>query len=46
MFVFIIMSHQGYISAKQNDSQYEEINVIDESQAGYRPVPMQAAEVR
>ena len=32
--------------AEQNDSQSEEINVIDESQAENRPVPVQEAEMR
>ena len=31
---------------KQFDSQSEEINVIDQSQAGNRPVPVQEAEIR
>ena len=34
------------LSAEQNGSQSEEINVIDESQAEDRPVPMQEAEIR
>ena len=34
------------LSAEQNDSQPEEINVIDESQAEDRPVPVQEAEIR
>ena len=34
------------LSAEQNDSQSEEINVIDESQAENRPVPLQEAEIR
>ena len=33
------------LSAEQNDSQSEEINVIDESQAGNRPVFVQEAEI-
>ena len=32
------------LSAEQNDSQSEEINVIDESQAEKRPVPVSAQE--
>ena len=32
------------LSAEQNDSQSEEINVIDESQAENRPLSMQEAE--
>ena len=38
--------HLPVLSAEQNDSQSEEINVIDESQAGNRPVPVQEAEIR
>ena len=34
------------LSAEQNDSQSEEINVIDKSQAENRPVPVQEAEIR
>ena len=34
------------LSAEQNDSQSEEINVIDESQAENRPLPVQEAERR
>ena len=34
------------LSAEQNDSQSEEINVIDESQAENRLVPVQEAEIR
>ena len=33
------------LSAEQNDSQSEEINVIDESQAESRPVFVQEAEI-
>ena len=33
------------LSAEQNDSQSEEINVIDKSQAENRPVFMQEAEI-
>ena len=32
--------------AEQNDSQPAEINVIDESRAENRPVPVQEAEIR
>ena len=35
-----------YNVAKQNDSQSEEINVIDESQTENRSVPVQEAEIR
>ena len=34
------------LSSEQNDSQSEEINVIDESQSENRPVPVQEAEIR
>ena len=37
--------HLPVLSAEQNDSQSEEINVIDESQAGNRAVPLQEAEI-
>ena len=38
--------HLPVLSAEQNDSQSAEINVIDESQAKNRPVPLQEAEIR
>ena len=38
--------HLPVLSAEQNDSQSEETNVINESQAENRPVPMQEAEIR
>ena len=38
-------SHLPVLSAEQNDSQPEEINVIDESQAENRPVFVQEAEI-
>ena len=38
--------HLPVLSAEQNSSQSEEINVIDESQAENRPVPVQEAEIR
>ena len=34
------------LSAEQNDSQSEDINVIDESQAKNRPVPVKEADRR
>ena len=34
------------LSAEQNDSQSEEINEIDESQAENSPVPVQEVEIR
>ena len=37
--------HLPMLSAEQNDSQSEEINVIDESQAENRPVFEQEAEI-
>ena len=38
--------HLPVLSAEQNDSQSEETNVIDKSQPGNRPVPVQEAEIR
>ena len=38
--------HLPVLSSEQNDSQSEEINVIDESQAENRPAPVQEAEIR
>ena len=38
--------HLPVLSAEQNESQSEEINVVDESQAENRPVPVQEAEIR
>ena len=38
--------HLPVLSAEQNDRQSEEINVIDESQAENRAVPVQEAEIR
>ena len=38
--------HLPVLSAEQNDSQSEEIDVIDESLAENRPVPAQEAEIR
>ena len=37
--------HLPVSSAEQNDSQSEEINAVDESQAENRPVPEQKAEI-
>ena len=34
------------LSVKQNEGQSEEINVIDESQAENRSLPVQEAEIR
>ena len=38
--------HLTALSAEQNDSQSEEVNVIDESQAENGPVPVQEAQMR
>ena len=38
--------HLPMLSDQQNDSQSEEINVINKSQAENRPVPMQEAELK
>ena len=38
--------HLPVLSAEPNDSQSEEINVTDESQAENRPMPVQGAEIR
>ena len=38
--------HLAVLSAEQYDSRSKEINVIDESQAENRPVPVQEAEIR
>ena len=38
--------HLPVLSAEQKDSQSEEINIIDESRAENRPVPVQEAEIR
>ena len=38
--------HLPVLSAEQNDSQSEEINVVDKSQAENRFVPVQEAEIR
>ena len=43
---FFCTYHLPVLSAEQNDSQSEEINVINESQAENRPVPAQGAEIR
>ena len=37
--------HLPVLSAENNDSQSEDINVIDESQPQNRPVPVQEAEI-
>ena len=34
------------LSAEQNNGQSEEINIIDESQAENRPVPVREGEIR
>ena len=38
--------HLPVLLAEQNDSQFEEINIIDDSQEENRPVPVQEAEIR
>ena len=38
--------HLPVLSAEQKDSQSEEINVTDESQAKNKPMPVQEAEIR
>ena len=38
--------HFPVLCAEQNDSRAEEINVIDESKAENRPMPVQEAEIR
>ena len=43
---FFRSCHLPVLSAEQNDGQSEEINVIDESLAENRPVPVQEAEIR
>ena len=42
---FIRSYHLPVLSPEQNDSQSEEINVIDESQADNRPVFVEEAEI-
>ena len=37
--------HLAVLSAEQNDSQSEEVSIIDESQTENRPVPVQQAEM-
>ena len=48
--IFVVTICQCYLPnrnrTEQNHSQSEEINVIDESQAENRPVPVQEAELR
>ena len=47
MNFFVVTICQCYrISAEQNDSQSEEINVMDQSQVENRPVPVKEAEIR
>ena len=38
--------HLPVLPAEQNDSQSEEIDVIDEPRVENRPVPLQEAEIR
>ena len=46
MNIFVVTIYRPVLSAEQNNSQSEEINAIDESQAANRPVPVQEAELR
>ena len=47
MNFFVVTICQCYrISAEQNDSQSEEINVMDQTQVENRPVPVKEAEIR
>ena len=43
---YFLSYHLPVISAEQNDSQSEEINIIDESQAENRPVPVQELKLK
>ena len=43
---FFSSCHLPVLSAEQNDGQSEEINVINESEAENRSVPVQEAEIR
>ena len=42
---FLSSYHLPVLSAEQNQSKSEEINAIDESQAGNKPVPAREAEI-
>ena len=46
MNIFVVTTDLPVLSAEQNDSHSEEINVVDESQAENRPVFEQEAEIR
>ena len=46
MNIFVVTICQCYLPNRMTASQSEEINVIDESQAENRPVPVQEAEIR
>ena len=46
MNIFVVTIALPVLSAEQNDSQSEEINVIDEFWAENRSVPVQEAEIR
>jgi len=43
---FLCSYHLPVLFAEQNDGQFEEINVVDESQAENRFVPMLETEIR
>ena len=43
---FFCSHHLPVLSVEQSGSQSEEINVMGESQADNRPVPVQEAEIR
>ena len=46
MNIFVVIIYQCYLPNRIINSQSEEINVIDESQAESSPVPVQEAEIR
>ena len=46
MNIFVVTTDLPVLSAEQNDSQPEEVNVKDEPQTENRPVPMQEAKIR
>ena len=46
MNIFVVIIYQCYLPNRIINSQSEEINVIDESQAESSAVPVQEAEIR
>ena len=46
MNLFVVTIYLPVLSAEENASQSEEINVIEESQEENRPVPVQEVEIR